>query len=73
MLRKWLRERICMCVCVKYVSVSRFSMSSVIVHFSEEVRSVCVGRGQAIYHVVESARLKEWWKGSEGEREIGLS
>ena len=32
-----------------------------------------VGRGQAIYHVVESARLKEWWRGLEGEREIGLS
>ena len=26
--------------CVTYVSVSRFSMSIVIVHFSEEVRSV---------------------------------
>lgn len=49
---------------------------------TEEVRKwggcvcvlVCVCRsGQAIYHVVEVVRLKERWRGLEGEREIGLS
>lgn len=34
----------------------------------------CVGgRAQAIHHVVEPVSLKEWWRDSEGEKEIGLS
>lgn len=37
-----------------------------------EVRRSAEGvcrRGEAIYHVAELVRLKEWWRGLEGERE----